>query len=375
MNSLSPLGWLYGLATDARNRLYDREIIKSYPLGAPAISIGNITTGGTGKTPLVAMVARLLADKGERVCILTRGYGRKSPSQRVLVSDGRSVLADARIGGDEPVELASKLIGKAAVLADRDRVAAAEWAIEELRTNVFVLDDAFQHRRARRDLDLVCIDSTNPFGNDELLPAGTLREKTANLRRADAIVLTRTDLVKDVDAIEEKLRRIAPAAAIFRSSNKITRIVALAQVTTAGVSTSRAQNEVLSEPVFGFCGLGNPSNFFRQLEKEGLQLAGRKTFPDHHFYTDSDIREIEKKARAAGADSLITTVKDAVRLVPVMPSMPCYVAEIETVMADPAAFHAMIFSLEALAYHPNKRRERPEYTRAGIVEAERRKTG
>src|SRR6476646_1241531 len=169
MNPLSPIGWLYGLGADARNALYDRGVYKTHSLGAKTVSVGNLTTGGTGKTPMVALVARLLADSGENVCILTRGYGRKNPGNSVLVSDGISVRCDARQGGDEPVELAFKLIGNAAVISDADRVAGARRAISELGSTAFVLDDAFQHRRAKRDLDIVCIDSTNPWGNGEVL--------------------------------------------------------------------------------------------------------------------------------------------------------------------------------------------------------------
>lgn len=341
MNPLSPLGWLYGLAADARNGLYDRGYFESHPLGLKTISVGNLTTGGTGKTPLVALVARVLADGGEKVCILTRGYGRKNPANSVLVSDGNTVKCDARQGGDEPVELAFKLIGKSAVIADGNRVEAARRAIVELKPTVFVLDDAFQHRRAARDIDIVCVDSTNPWGNGEILPAGTLRESARNLSRADAIVITRTDLVKDVDVIEKEVRRLAPEAAVFRSSNKISRLVELSHFLN-GLPTS--ENVDPNQRMFAFCGLGNPSNFFRQLEMRGLDLAGRKTFPDHYFYKPKDLAEIEKRARAVGAASLITTVKDAVRLTEASFSLPCYIAEIETVVENAEAFRELIGS-------------------------------
>ena len=343
MNPLSPLAWLYRAATDVRNSLYNRGIFKTYQLGAQTISVGNLTTGGTGKTPLVALVARLLAEHDERVCILTRGYGRREPSRRVLVSDASMVLADAQTGGDEPVELAYKLLGKAAIVADRDRFAGAEWAVERLDPTVFVLDDAFQHRRAGRDLDLVCIDATNPFGNGRLLPAGTLREGRNGLKRADAIVITRTDLVKDISAIEKEIRRYAPDTPIFQSSNKIASIRKLDSFVGGTHSENTLDRHEFSN-AFAFCGLGNPSNFFRQLENEGIGLVGRKTYPDHYFYSQEDVAEIEKKARAASADRLITTVKDAVRLLERDISMPCYIAEIETVMADPDRFRELILS-------------------------------
>jgi len=343
MNPLSPLGWIYGFVADARNWLYDREIFRSESLGALTVSIGNLTVGGTGKTPLVAYVAKVLSDNGRLVCVLTRGYGRKNAGQQVLVSDGRRVLCDARTGGDEPVELAYKLLGKAAVIANRDRVTTAEWARENLGATAFVLDDAFQHRRAKRDVDIVCIDATNPFGNGESLPAGILREHLSNVSRADAVVITRCDLVKDTDAVEDKLRRVATNVKVFRSSNKIVRFTQLKDLVDGDAATANGE-ELRGSEGFAFCGLGNPLNFFRQLEKEGLQLTGRKTYSDHHFYNARDIAEIERRARAAGSSFLVTTVKDAVRLLQMEFRIPCYVAEIETVMADAEAFRDLIVS-------------------------------
>jgi tetraacyldisaccharide 4'-kinase len=363
MNPLSPLGWVYGFAANARSNFYDRHIFESFPLGALTVSIGNLTTGGTGKTPLVAYVSSLLADRGERVCVLSRGYGRRNSSERILVSDGMNVLTDARTGGDEPVELANKLLGKAAVVADGDRVAAAKWAREHLSSTAFVLDDAFQHRRALRDLDIVCIDSTNPFGNGKVLPAGILRENLSSLSRADAVVITRCDLVRSTVEIEETVRQYAPELPIFHSSNKISQLSQFNDITGRETET-KTENEVRHSPAFAFCGLGNPSNFFRQLEKEGFKLTGRKIFADHHFYSDKDLAEIETRARSVGAECLITTVKDAVRLTEMKVSLPCYVAEIDTVFTDPKAFREMIFSLEAPSYRPNKTLEPQENTQA-----------
>ena len=202
---LTPLGWLYGRIADLRNALYDRGVLRSHPLAARTISIGNITTGGTGKTPLVAHVAEILAERGEKVCILTRGYGRENPKDRVLVSDGVNVLADAKQGGDEPVELARKLLGKAVVVADADRVSAAKWAKEKFGVTAFVLDDGFQHRRAERDVDIICIDATNPFGGGKMLPAGRLREPLHNLERADAVVITSADMVENISDLKSEI--------------------------------------------------------------------------------------------------------------------------------------------------------------------------
>ena len=336
MTPLSPLGSLYGLVIKARNSLYDRQIFKSYRPDAKVISIGNITTGGTGKTPLVALTARLLAENGEKVCILTRGYGRKDPADQVLVSDGERVLVDAGVGGDEPVELGRKLIGKAAIVADSDRVAAAKWAVKNLGSTAFVLDDGFQHRRLARELDIVCIDAVDPFGNGEILPAGRLRESVSGLKRAHAIVITRADLVDEVSAIEREIGNNAPAAKIFRARSKITRFAELAG--------DRSVTDPGSVSGFAFCAIGNPAAFFRQLETANIQVGGTKTFRDHHRFTRSDVAELEREAMQSGCDVLITTAKDAVRLTGLVPTMPCYVAETEMELDDIEGFKELILS-------------------------------
>src|SRR5688500_15759403 len=222
-----PLSRLYGGIMNLRNSLYEREFFKSYSLGVPAVSIGNITVGGTGKTPLVALVAESLAEQGEKVGILTRGYGRENPRKRVLVSDGEHILSDARRSGDEPFELARKLLGKAFVVADADRVSAAIWAREKFAATAFVLDDAFQHRKVKRDLNIVLIDSTNPFGNEKVLPSGILREPLKNLKRADLIVITRADLSDEIENLKSKIAGYNPVCPIIVSQNKVSNLTEL----------------------------------------------------------------------------------------------------------------------------------------------------
>jgi tetraacyldisaccharide 4'-kinase len=317
MNLLAPFGKLYGRIMDLRNLLYDRGALKTYSLGARTVSVGNLTTGGTGKTPLVALIAEILAENGEKVCVLTRGYGREKPRQRVLVSDGEAVLADARTGGDEPVELAQKLIGKAVIVADADRVAAAKWAREKFGITVFILDDGFQHRRAKRDLDIACIDATNPCGNGRILPAGILRESFKSLKRADAIVITRTDQVKDTTDLERRLKNRNGEAAILRSSTRIAGLINLD---------------------------GNPENFFATLRTGGFKLSGTRAFRDHHRYTQLDIEHLERTADQTGAIGLIITAKDAVKLADLKFKKPCYVVVAEMVIADPTAFRALVLS-------------------------------
>jgi tetraacyldisaccharide 4'-kinase len=321
---LSLLAYLYGTVVSLRNYLYDRGVFESFDLGAPTISVGNITTGGTGKTPLVACIARILADRGERVCILTRGYGREDEKKRVLVSDGVEVLADFREAGDEPLELAQKLNGRAIVIADADRVAAAEWAKRKFGVTAFVLDDGFQHRRVRRDLDIVCIDATDPFGGRKLLPAGRLRERAVGLSRANAIVLTRVELAEDVSGLRSEISDLASNAVIFEARTSV--------VTTLNTR----------DPAFAFCGIGNPTNFFGTLERAGIPVKSRQIFADHHPYSQDDIDRLHRAARESACEIFVTTAKDAVRISELKFDIPYSVVEVEVEIDDAAMFASML---------------------------------
>ncbi len=347
---LSWAGRLYGRFAELRNKLFDRGWLRSYGLGARTISIGNITAGGTGKTPLVALVAEMLAESGERVCILTRGYGRKTPAKRVLVSDGETILADVETGGDEPVELAQRLLGKAVIIADADRVSAASWALRKFGITAFVLDDGFQHRRAKRDLDIVCIDATRPFGGG-MLPTGRLREPVGGLKRADAIIITRADLVESTDSIKSEINAAVPNKTIFTSSIKILRLTPLDQFfENDGNETSipeiGQEQEMPRTRVIAFCGLGNPESFFLSLRMSmfDIDIAETKAFPDHHLYTLDDTDNLNWLALNSGAEALVTTAKDAVKLHSLWLEIPCFVAETEMVIKDIENFRRLIIS-------------------------------
>lgn len=335
---LSPFSKLYGAITNLRNSLYSKGLLKSLSLGAPAISIGNITVGGTGKTPLVAFVSKILAEKGEKVCVLTRGYGRQSQKKRILISDGEKIFTnDAKTTGDEPLELARKLFKfNVMVLADKNRVSAAEWARENFGITAFVLDDAFQHHKAKRDLDIVTIDATNSFGKGKLLPAGILREPLENLKRADAIVITRANLSDETENLRSKIKKYNSSCLIFTSENKTKRLLELNQFNEATDNASQTdhQRPLTTNHCLAFCGLGNPENFFEQLRREGFNLVKTETFPDHHFYSQKDIEKLEQKASQAKAETLLTTVKDAVKLKDLEFNLPCFVVENELVFED-----------------------------------------
>lgn len=330
---LPPLSLLYGAVTRTRLSLYRRGTFHTTKIDRPVISIGNITTGGTGKTPLVEHVARLIALHGKKVCILTRGYGRKDAHLQVIVSDGYGVLASPSEAGDEPYLLATKLKGLAAVISSADRIAAGQEAIKDFGTDCFVLDDGFQHLRLARDLNVVTIDATNPWGGGRLLPHGRLRESIEGMSRADCVVITRRDQVKNVDALREEILRWTGGKPIFESQMRMVRVAPL-----------KNGGETLAAParVAAFCAIGNPASFFENLRRAGYELAVEKSFPDHHVYSQDEIDSITRAARETGAEALITTAKDAVKLRALSFSIPCYVSEIEIAIENEEDFTRLV---------------------------------
>ncbi|HKO63268.1 MAG TPA: tetraacyldisaccharide 4'-kinase, partial [Pyrinomonadaceae bacterium] len=281
---MMPLGVLYGAITRARLAAYRSGVFSVSQLPAPVISVGNITTGGTGKTPLVEWVCRVLSRDGKKVCVLTRGYGRANPETQVVVSDGTRVLVDERQAGDEPFLLAGKLVGIAAVIANGNRVAAGHWAIQNLGTNALVLDDGFQHLRIARNFDIVTIDATNPWGDGALLPHGRLREEPGGLARADCVVITRTEQIEDVSYLRTSIQKHTTAP-IFTS-----------RMVTAGIETIQGervdQNTLTNASLAAFCAIGNPGSFFTHLERAGARVVFAQVYPDHHVYQQHEINRL-----------------------------------------------------------------------------------
>jgi tetraacyldisaccharide 4'-kinase len=336
--ALAPLGQLYGVAMKARRALYDSGRLRVNELPAPVISVGNLTTGGTGKTPLVEWIARDLARTGRRVCILTRGYGRQSSGTRVVVSDGKEIISAAAEAGDEPLLLAETLKGLSAVISDADRVTAARWAFENLHSQVFVLDDGFQHLRVARDLNILTIDATNPWGNRRLLPAGILRESPAELARADCIVITRAD---DPTSSEELRREIAAQSGgpIFCSRMRLKGLRGVGRETG---QPSIAGEEIRDASVAAFCGLGHPESFFSLLKRNGYRLSHTQVFRDHHTYTQSDINRVAQHSIAGGARFLLTTAKDEVKLRSLDFELPCYSVDISIEIENAGKLQTLI---------------------------------
>jgi tetraacyldisaccharide 4'-kinase len=334
--ALTPFGILYGAAMKARRALYGSGRFRVHELGAPVISVGNLTMGGTGKTPLVEWIARDLAQAELRVCILTRGYGRQNADTRTIVSDGQEILADAAEAGDEPLLLAERLRGQAAVISDADRVGAAAWALENFHPNVFILDDGFQHLRVARNLDILTIDATNPWGNGKLLPAGALRECPAELTRADCIVITRANDPDSVEALRREMAALGNQSPIFDSRMELSGV-------RAGSEKFQDDGEGLkASGVAAFCGVGNPESFFSLLRRSGYQLAYTQVFRDHYRYDPSDMDQLEREARAHGAQALLTTAKDEVKLRSLAFKLPIFIADIEIEIDQDDSFRALL---------------------------------
>lgn len=287
---------VYRGAVAWRNRQFDRGRGVSR-VAVPIISVGNLTTGGTGKTPFVIWLARHLRKPewspphGLRVAIISRGYG-----------------AAAGKVNDEALEM-EWMLPDVPHLQHRDRVRVAETAVEELESEVIIMDDGFQHRRLARDLDIVLVDATNPFGFDRLLPRGLLREPVSALKRADVVVLTRSESVSDADRerIESKVRRIAPRVVWAESTTEVSGLI-----TADGQSIPVA--EASARPTFAFAAIGNPAAFRQTLERIGISLTGFRAFPDHHRWTRDQLNELVREASASGAQALVCTRKDLVKI-------------------------------------------------------------
>lgn len=312
---LKGVSFIFASVVSVRGFLYRSGIMRRYPLGVQVISIGNVTAGGTGKTPVTEIFARTLAAKGRKVAILSRGYRRKEAPwwQRVftqviepplVVSDGRRVLLDSATGGDEPYMLASNLPG-VCVLVDRNRVKAGRWAVKRFGCDTLILDDGFQYQRLKHSLEVVLVDKTNPFGNGHMLPRGVLREPAKHIERADVIFLTKSD-GNSAEVINE-IREYNSKAEIIecRHAPRLLRDV---------WSREELPLEWLKgKTLTTLSGIAVPQGFEDSLRKLGAKVIWCERYADHHRYDSSEIIFALNKTADLGADALITTEKDAVR--------------------------------------------------------------
>ncbi len=317
---LLPLAPLYAFAVRARVAAYGRGWLRRERLPLPAISVGNLTFGGTGKTPLVAALVRDLARRGRRPAVLTRGYGRRGREPLVLVGPGVAVPAER--AGDEPLELARRLPG-VPVVVDADRVRGAH-AARSLGADVAVLDDAFQHLRVERDLDVVAVDAGDPWGGGRLPPLGRLREPVEALARAHAVVVTKLPRgwARPLRAIAARVEELAPGIPVVGSRLEPVRVR-----TPEGV---RGPEVLAGARVVALAAVGRPDGFVATLEELGAEVVGRRFHPDHHRYRGDDVAGALAAARRLGA-VVVTTGKDAVKL---PAEAPVWVLEVEAVPVD-----------------------------------------
>jgi tetraacyldisaccharide 4'-kinase len=307
---LAPATWAYRALLAAREAAFARGLLSRGRLPCPVVSVGNLTVGGTGKTPVVECVARWLQEDGFRVAVVSRGYGRRGAPVE-LVSDGGGPLVDAERAGDEPVLLARRVPGLVVVVG-ADRVAAGRWAVERVGAGVVVLDDGFQQRRLAKDVEVVCLDARAPWGRGGLFPAGTLREPPGALARAHLLVLTHAGQGRDAVRLAADVRALARGAPCVTADYRLDAVVDAATGAVHGVEALRGR------PVLAFAGIAVPGGLDATLGAAGATVRDLVGFPDHHRYRAGDGALLARRARAAGAEVLVTTEKDAVRLGPLL---------------------------------------------------------
>jgi len=312
---------IFQVAVKARHFLYDFRLLRDSTLGVQVIAIGNLTVGGTGKTPVVEKFARELRDQGRNVAILSRGYRSKPTPVHVwflnklflrddttpprVVSDGRSLLLDSEMAGDEPYMLASNL-KDVVVLVDKDRVKSGRYAIEKFGCDTLLLDDGFQYWKLRgRRQDIVLIDRQQPFGNERLLPRGTLREPPSHLARASTIFITKSD--GNTAALRRRIAQVNPTAGIIECIHHPLYLEDVFTGQRVGLEMVKGRK------VASLSGIAQPESFEQSLVGIGTELVYSKRFADHHRFTQQEMINAINRSKKRQAEAIITTQKDAVR--------------------------------------------------------------
>lgn len=314
---LLSLSAIYSFLVRCRFFLYNNAILPRKKLPCLVISVGNVTVGGTGKTPLVELLAHTLQGLGNRVAIINRGYGGKyhrmeerrgEKKEKVrIISDGKRVYSSAVEAGDESYLLARNLPG-VAVISGKDRYHCGLHAIRNLGVDTIILDDGFQNYSLERDYDLVTVDSSSPWGNGYLLPRGPLREPWGNLIRADVIILTRVDQIEDSHVVRKQLVLNSGVVPVVESVHQPLFLEEM------GVGKRYGLDFLSGKSVFLLCSIGRPEAFRKTLTGVGAVIKGQACFPDHYSYSRRDALNVQQEAVKKGTDCIITTTKDAVRL-------------------------------------------------------------
>ncbi len=328
---LTPFCWLYCAIILGRNYCYTLGLFKQKQLSCIVISVGNIVVGGTGKTPATDAIAKLLYSKGHRVALVLSGYKRCSNDAVTIVSDGENQLCSSEESGDEADMLARQL-SDIPIVVGKQRYLAGKAALERFDSEVLILDDGFQHRQLARDLDIVTIDATQPYGTSALLPIGMLREPISALQRADIILLTRTDADNiNITELKTELTRLAPNTPILQSVHQPTSLYWLNQNEKREVLPLTT---LMRKRLLAVCGIGNPDGFVTTLKQYDPTSIELFAFPDHHVYTETDVHEIQKRMQSCNAELVITTQKDEQKLISFSTELPIVVLAVELVITD-----------------------------------------
>jgi tetraacyldisaccharide 4'-kinase len=291
------------------------------------ISVGNLTLGGTGKTPMVMHVVGVLQAAGYRPVIISRGYGGKAREEFNLVSDGKELLLDTEMAGDEPRLMAESLPGVPVVTGVK-RAVAAEYAISELGADIVVLDDGFQHLPLQRDLDLVLFKAPDFLGNKRVFPGGKLREPLSALDRADAFIITGVSKanLQETEDFKKFLAGKFPGKPVFEASYRHSAIV--------DRQGEKHPIEEIGERIFVFSGLAEPGGFMRTLSEQGISPFGASVFPDHHPYSEADLADLSEEAATFKCDALLTTEKDMVKLREIPCELPVFAFRVKMEVSD-----------------------------------------
>lgn len=335
---------LYELAVRLRVAAYETDYLKQKKLDATVISVGNLTLGGAGKTPMVHYIARYLKSEDHRVAILTRGYARRSSGMRVLNNPARE-SEEAASGsylefGDEPLMLARSL-PDVPIIVNKDRFVAGRRAEQAFGSDVLVLDDGYQHLSLARDLNILLIDATDTFGGFEMPPFGRLREPLYGLKRADAVIVTRADRPFDEAQTQAIIKHYCgDTVPVMYFYSGITALRHLATGEVYELKNFAGWNVVVA------CGIGNPQAFSEDILQVGINIVGENFFRDHHPFTQTDLDQITRAAKDAGADAILTTEKDAIRLEGLTHGdIPLYAAQLEIQSDDEVRLKSLLLRM------------------------------
>ena len=345
---LAPLAGLHQMGLEGYLLPYQTGLRKQTVLPVPVVAIGNLSSGGTGKTPMAALVASHLQKNNRRVVLLSRGHGGHNESKKTarIVSDGETVLLAPDVAGDEPVLLA-RMLPAVPIVVGRDRRVSGKMACELFAPDVLLCDDALQFWQLFRDINIVLLDAQNPWDNGFVLPRGLLREPPRHIKRAHIVVLTRADNATSpqIAAAKAQIARFAPNVPVFCATHAPRSWVEIG----ASAETEKPLTALHNARAFVFSGIADHKAFARMVHAQGVQITGEHVYSDHHVYTESDISGIIVDAQKSRADVLVTTEKDAVKIAPLLAAaqnpLPAYALRVAMKIDNEAAFFARFDSL------------------------------